>query len=35
LRLKGEMIVVGPRKIEPYGLRAVSRGPTMEGTVHA
>jgi ApbE superfamily uncharacterized protein (UPF0280 family) len=35
LRLKGEMIVVGARRIEPYGLGAVLRAPAMEGAVHA
>jgi uncharacterized protein len=35
LRLKGELIVVGPRKIEPSGIRAVVRGPAAEGALHA
>jgi hypothetical protein len=33
--LKGELIVVGPRKIEPSGIRAVVRGPAAEGALHA
>jgi ApbE superfamily uncharacterized protein (UPF0280 family) len=35
LRLKGELIVVGPRKIEPFGIRTVMRGPAAEGALHA
>ena len=35
LRLKGELIVVGPRKIEPSGIRAMVRGPAAEGALHA
>jgi uncharacterized protein len=35
LRLKGELIVVCPRKIEPSGIRAVVRGPAAEGALHA
>jgi uncharacterized protein len=35
LRLKGELIVVGPRKIEPSGFRAAVRGPAAEGALHA
>jgi uncharacterized protein len=35
LRLKGELIVVGPRKIEPSGFRAAVRGPAVKGALHA
>ena len=35
LRLQGEMIVVGPKKIEPFGFRAPLRGPAAEGAIHA
>ena len=35
LRLKGELIVVGPRKIELSGIRAMVRGPAAEGALHA
>jgi ApbE superfamily uncharacterized protein (UPF0280 family) len=34
LRLKGELIVVGPRKIEPSGIRAVVRGPAAAGALY-
>jgi len=35
LRLKGELIVVGPRKIELSGIRAMVRCPAAEGALHA
>ena len=35
LRLKDELIVVGPRKIEPSGIRMLVRGPAAEGALHA
>ncbi|MGH9695046.1 MAG: UPF0280 family protein, partial [Bryobacteraceae bacterium] len=35
LRLQGEMVVVGPKKIEPFGFRAPLRGLAAEGALHA
>jgi hypothetical protein len=35
LRLQGEMVVVGPRKIEPVGFRAPRLGLAPEGALHA
>ncbi|HKO70486.1 MAG TPA: UPF0280 family protein [Bradyrhizobium sp.] len=35
LRLQGEMIVVGPKKIESFGLRGPLRVPAAEGAIHA
>jgi hypothetical protein len=35
LRLQGEMVVVGPKKIEAFGFRAPLRGLAVEGALHA
>jgi hypothetical protein len=35
LRLEGKMVIVGTRSIEPYGPRALFRGPATESAIHA